>query len=350
MQNKMIDIKHGFILICFLSIWSCKEKGKADTDTPIIEDSTVVMNVTDNELTIAETDTLSIKKDNLIIKDKSNIELAENSNESKVVGSKNVTSIKQNTTKVNEPSREKPSIKPVTEQVKEIPTTTTKDSPKDSPKDAEVILINHQLFDAQLKKYVNAGKVNYKAWKKDMTGLQKYLDELSAAKNIEKWTYEEKLVFWINTYNAFTVKLILDNYPIKSIKDINGGKPWDKRFIQIGSTFYSLNDIENEIIRKKFGEPRIHFALNCAAKSCPILVNKAYTKENLNSLLESNTKNFINGPENTITKDKLEISSIFDWYGSDFDDLISFIGRYSTTKPNPNAKITYKNYNWALNE
>ncbi len=346
----MIVIKHGFILICFLSIWSCKEKGKADTDTPIIEDSTVVMNVKDNELTIAETDTLSIKKDNLIIKDKSN-KVENIKPENKLEPSKNVTSIKPNKTNVNEPSREKPSIKPVTEQVKEISTTTgkTKDIPKESSLDDD-ILINHQLFGAQLQKYVNAGKVNYNAWKKDMTGLQKYLDELSAAKNIEKWTYEDKLVFWINTYNSFTVKLILDNYPIKSIKDINGGKPWDKRFIKIGSTFYSLNDIENEIIRKKFGEPRIHFALNCAAKSCPILVNKAFTKENLNSLLESNTKNFINGPENTITKDKLEISSIFDWYGSDFDDLVGFIGKYSTTKPNTNAKISFKNYNWSLNE
>jgi Protein of unknown function, DUF547 len=348
----MVNIRRGFILICLLSLWSCKEKEKTDSMAPNFVDTTAVMNVDDNELTIADKDTLSIKKDNLIIKVKSKIELAENSNESKFVESKNVTSIKQNTINVNEPSREKPSIKPVTEQVKEIPTEIgkTKVVPTETSKDAEVILINHQLFDTQLKKYVYAGKVNYKTWKKDMTGLQNYLDELKTAKNIEKWPYEEKLVFWINTYNAFTVKLVLDNYPVKSIKDINGGKPWDKRFIQIGSTFYSLNDIENEIIRKKFGEPRIHFALNCAAKSCPILVNKAFTKENLNSLLESNTKSFINGPENTITKDKLEISSIFDWYGSDFDDLVGFIGKYSTTKPNPNAKISFKNYNWTLNE
>lgn len=348
----MVNIRLGLILICLLSLWSCKEKEKTDALTPDLVDTTATMNVDDNELIIADTETLSIKKDNQINKDKSNIELAENSNESKVVKSKNVISIKQNTTSVSEPSREKPAIKPVTEQVKEIliETGKTKDVPKEPSKDTELILINHQLFDAQLKKYVNGGKVNYKAWKKDMTGLQNYLEDITAAKNIEKWSYEEKLIFWINTYNAFTVKLVLDNYPVKSIKDINGGKPWDKRFIQIGSTFYSLNDIENEIIRKKFGEPRIHFALNCAAKSCPILVNKAFTKENLNTLLESNTKSFINGPENAISKDKLELSSIFDWYGSDFDDLVGFIGKYSTTKPNTNAKISFKNYNWALNE
>lgn len=345
----MVIRKHGFIMLIMILVCSCKQKEQTATIKPDVLDSIAPMNADDIDIT--HNDSIGINKPNAhAIEKPAEVLFEKFKSEPKQVPSKVTPTAYQKPTNITEPITEKPSIKPVTEQVKEIPSTTTKDIPIESPKDAEVILINHQLFDAQLKKYVNAGKVNYMAWKKDMTGLQKYLDELSASKNIEKWSYEEKLVFWINTYNAFTVKLILDYYPIKSIKDINGGKPWDKRFIQIGSTFYSLNDIENEIIRKKFGEPRIHFALNCAAKSCPILVNKAYTIENLNSLLESNTKNFINGPENTITKDKLEISSIFDWYGSDFDDLISFIGRYSTTKPNPNAKISFKNYNWALNE
>jgi len=349
----MVNIKLGFLLICLVSFSFCKEKELSNSVLSPVADSTVEKSSDDNELTIADNDTLSIEEDNLIHKNISSIERADNSKpERQTTDSKVAKHTKQNKTNVTEPIAEKPSVKPVIEQVKEISTETgkIKEVVKETTKESEIILVDHQLFGAQLKKYVNAGKVNYKAWKKDMSGLQSYLSDISAAENIEKWSYDEKLVFWINTYNAFTVKLVLDNYPIKSIKDIHGGKPWDKRFIQIGSTFYSLNDIENEIIRKKFGEPRIHFALNCAAKSCPILVNKAFTKENLNTLLESNTKSFINGPENTVTKDKLEISSIFDWYGSDFDDLVGFIGKYSTTKPNTNAKISFKNYNWTLNE
>ncbi|HMR87601.1 MAG TPA: DUF547 domain-containing protein [Saprospiraceae bacterium] len=349
----MMDIKQVLLMALFLSLWSCKGKDKAVVVSPIKEDSVQVVQGSEEKLMNDNADPISVNNENLQDKDESKIATAEKiTPKSKEQRSKNVISIKPNNEKLTESNIEKLAIKPVSEPSKEISTETgkVKDTPKASTNVEEVVLVNHQLFDVQLNKYVNAGKVNYKAWKKDMTGLQNYLDNLSAAKNIDKWSYEEKLVFWINTYNAFTLKLVLDNYPIKSIKDINGGKPWDKRFIQIGSTYYSLNEIENEIIRKKFGEPRIHFALNCAAKSCPILVNKAFTKENLNSLLESNTKNFINGPENTITKDKLEISSIFDWYGIDFDDLRGFIGKYALTKPSPNAKITFKNYNWALNE
>jgi hypothetical protein len=144
--------------------------------------------------------------------------------------------------------------------------------------------------------------------------------------------------------------MVLKNYPIKSIKDLYGGEPWSHRWIKIGRTLYTLNEIENDIIRKNFGEPRIHFALNCGAKSCPPLSNMAFTEQNLYSLLSQNTKSFINSDENMITKSKMQLSQIFDWYKVDFGNIVEFISKYSTTKPQSNAEISFKNYDWSLNE
>ena len=144
---------------------------------------------------------------------------------------------------------------------------------------------------------------------------------------------------------------MVDNYPVKSIKDIAGGKPWDKKFIKLDGKTLSLNDIENGIIRKDFNEPRIHFAVNCASISCPKLLNKAYTAGNLNSLLESQTKRFINDNSmNMISATKPEISNIFDWYKVDFGNVITFLNKYSDTEIESSAKISYKEYNWNLNK
>ena len=237
----------------------------------------------------------------------------------------------------------KPSIKPKVEEVKSVdPIPHIPDIVK-SP--------DHTVFNTLLKNNVSAaGNVNYGNLKKVKPLLVAYIDQLADFSDINSRSYEEKLVFWINLYNASTLALILESYPIKSIKDIENGKPWDKRFIKVGKTFYSLNDIENEIIRKKFGEPRIHFALNCGAKSCPPLANTAFTKENLLILLEKQTKSFINSNENDISAKACKISSIFDWYAADFGDVRQFLNRYSSVQTNADAAISYKSYNWALNE
>ncbi|MBK6994734.1 MAG: DUF547 domain-containing protein [Lewinellaceae bacterium] len=167
----------------------------------------------------------------------------------------------------------------------------------------------------------------------------------------ESWTKEEKMAYWINAYNAFTLKLIVDNYPTKSILNFDGGKTWDVRRIKIGDKKYSLNNIENDILRPQFKDPRIHFAINCAAKSCPPLWNHAYTAENLDVALENRTRDFVNNSNyNTLSASRAQVSKIFDWYGADFGDLKKFLNQYSETKLNTSTAVVFKEYNWDLNE
>ena len=178
----------------------------------------------------------------------------------------------------------------------------------------------------------------------------------------KSWTDNDRLAYWINAYNAYTVQLIIRNYPVKSIKDLGGDKifvntPWDKHFIHLGSESYSLNDIEHRIIRKQFADNRIHLALVCAAMSCPRLRGEAYTGPNLNAQLDDQGRDFLNNPaKNKLTPaDKPQVSSIFNFYPKDFTkngskSVPEFINRYAATKINPDATLGYLPYNWALNE
>ena len=129
--------------------------------------------------------------------------------------------------------------------------------------------ISHELFDKLLAKYVSIeGNVNYKAMSDDKETLDSYLNQVSENPPSSKWSSDEKLVYWINAYNAFTLKLIVDNYPIESITDLHSSlvsKVWDKKFFSIGGKEMNLNTIEHEILRKEFQEPRIHFAIVCAS-------------------------------------------------------------------------------------
>ena len=206
-------------------------------------------------------------------------------------------------------------------------------------------------WDNILQKFVSPeGHVNYKGLIKHITDLNLALTYFSKNMPDEKWSRNEKLAYWVNTYNAFTLKLIVDNYPVKKITDLDGGKTWDVKRIELGGKRYSLNQIENEIIRPKFKEARIHFAINCAAKSCPPLFNQAFVPEKLDDQLESRTRSFIqNETFNQISKEKLVLSRIFDWYAADFGDLKRFLEKYSDQKIS-NALISFNEYNWALNE
>ena len=209
---------------------------------------------------------------------------------------------------------------------------------------------SHQAFDNLLQKYVSAsGVVNYSGLKNDQAALDKYLAALSKQAPGKSWSKNASLSFWINTYNAYTIQLILKNYPVKSIQDINKGKPWDLQWIKIGDKTYSLNNIENDIIRPQYKDPRIHFAVNCAAKSCPPLANKAFTETNINSMLDARAKNFINSGMNDISPSSATVSKIFDWYKADFGNVINFINKYSNVKLNAGATIGYKDYDWNLN-
>jgi len=157
--------------------------------------------------------------------------------------------------------------------------------------------------------------------------------------------------YWINAYNAFTVKLIVDNYPLKSITKLENGKPWDKKWIKLGGKTYSLNNIENDILRPTYKDARIHFAVNCAAKSCPPLLNKAWTSRNLESNFERQAKAFINNNTyNKIGGNEIEISKIFEWYAVDFGNIVKYVNKYASTKADAKAKVKYMEYNWDLNE
>ncbi len=223
--------------------------------------------------------------------------------------------------------------------------------------------VSHQGFDSLLKKYVStSGKVNYKAFKEDSISLNGYLSHLANNPPANSWTQGEQVAYWINAYNAFTIKLIIKYYPVNSIKDIGSSiqlpfvnTPWDIKFIRIGNKMMDLNHIEHGILRKEFKEPRIHMALVCASKSCPMLLNEAYVPEKLEQQLIRQTKAFLSDSfRNQISAEKPQLSMIFNWYGADFSknggSVTSFVNAYSPVKIKPNAKISYLEYDWSLNE
>jgi hypothetical protein len=219
---------------------------------------------------------------------------------------------------------------------------------------------SHQQWDKLLKKHVNAsGMVNYKGFQKDKAEVDAYLKMLSDNAPQNSWSENEQKAYWINAYNAFTVALIIKHYPVKSIKDIGGkiykvNTPWDIKFITIGGKKYDLNNIEHGILRKKFDDPRIHFALVCASISCPKLQRDAYTGVQLNAQLDDAGKEFLNDrSKNRISANKAELSKYFSWYKGDFTkngSLAEFINKYSQTKMDGNTKVSSIDYNWNLNE
>jgi len=212
--------------------------------------------------------------------------------------------------------------------------------------------VSHSLWNTILKSHVNSdGNVNYKALKSDSSKLKIYISELSKNTPTENWTKEEKLAYWINTYNALTVDLIIRNYPVESIKDINN--PWKQRLWKLGDNMYDLDEIEHDILRN-MNEPRIHFAIVCASYSCPKLQNEVYTAEKLDQQLTKATKEFLaDKNRNEISENEIKISKIFDWFSKDFTkngSLIDFLNLYTEVNISPNAKKRYKDYNWALND
>lgn len=232
-----------------------------------------------------------------------------------------------------------------------------------NPVQAGTSPISHSIFDTLLKKHVDEdGLVDYKGFLADRDELRKYLDLLSNnAPNDEKWTDHEQMAYWINAYNAYTIELILEYYPIESIKDIGSSvqvpfvnTPWDIKFVKIGGEKYDLNNIEHDILRKKWEEPRIHFAVNCASLSCPQLRAEAYNGAKLDEQLDDQARRFINdGFRNNISKGQASLSKIFKWFSGDFEkkmEVDKFINQYSDVKITNKTVIEFKEYDWALNQ
>jgi hypothetical protein len=222
---------------------------------------------------------------------------------------------------------------------------------------------SHQLWDELLKSSVRAdGTVDYRAFIHDKTKLDQYLKLLSGnPPDRDTWSRDEQIAYWINAYNAFTVKLIVDHYPVKSIRDLGPtlkipliNDVWHSRFFKIGGVETSLDHIEHGILRKEFDEPRIHFAINCASVSCPPLSNEAFSARTLDAQLNQAAHTFINDPKrNILAPEQIKISSIFSWFEEDFTkagSLIDFLNRYAKVKIKASAKISYLEYDWRLND
>lgn len=229
-------------------------------------------------------------------------------------------------------------------------------------KNGELNSPSHEIFNDLLKQYVKDDQVDYKGFIANKDKFEDYLKLLSKhAPDEDKWSENERLAYWINAYNAFTIKLIIDNYPVGSIKDLHPtiyiplvNTVWNKKFFKIGGVEMNLDEIEHEILRKEFNEPRIHFAINCASFSCPPLRNEAFTADKIDKQLNEQAVRFVNDYErNKIKTDEVKISKIFSWFTKDFTkdgSLIEFLNKYSEVKINEDAKIEYLDYDWSLND
>lgn len=229
----------------------------------------------------------------------------------------------------------------------------------------------HKLITKLLGTYVKNGLVNYGELKKD-GGLNKYLDQLTSS-DPHNFSRSEKLAFWINVYNAFTLKVIIDNYPIESINELHtGGRiighllgktVWDKEFITINKKKYSLNDVEHKILRN-MDEPRIHFAIVCASISCPELRNEAFEADKINEQLQDQAIRFMNNKNRNsfdLKNRKAHLSKIFDWFDEDFgnteEKILVYVSQFlpdiekvTITNNLSEWEVSFKDYNWNLNE
>ena len=218
-----------------------------------------------------------------------------------------------------------------------------------------------RIYTLLLKRHVAKDRVNYNGFKTDENLLDKYLDSLSRTK-ISSLSEKDQFAFYINAYNAFTIKLVLTKYPgINSIKEISGffSNPWNQKFIVLQDKTVSLDYIEHKILRPRFKDPRIHFAINCASKSCPPLRGEPYDGDRLDSQLDNQARQFINNKKNTFIKeDTLFISKLFKWFEDDFsDNPLIFIRHYAGIKLKQELdslkgkrSINYLYYDWSLNQ
>ena len=243
---------------------------------------------------------------------------------------------------------------------------------------------SHHQWDALLQRYVVGSTVRYRVWARDRGGLDAYVRSLTrvTGEQFGEFTEPQKLAFWINAYNAFTIQVVLDHYPIRphllslspanSIRQISG--VWDDFYLKAGGGRYSLNQIEHEILRAKFGEPRIHVAINCASVGCPPLRQEAFQASRIEEQLEDQATRFARIPlQVRLDRGKkiLYVSKIFSWFGADFIGnyswkgpgrldageraVLAFLHRHlppeerSFLESTP-VRIRYLDYDWHLNE
>lgn len=231
-----------------------------------------------------------------------------------------------------------------------------------------------EAYSNMLRKRVNRkGDVHYAGIQADDAALRGYLRYMGERHVLlQKAPPPEQLAYWINVYNAGAIMLVVGHYPIRSVlevdldfdatigidyvalNDTHPEHPFDKAFIKLADRMYSLNEIRNEVIRKQFADPRVHFALVDGTASAPRLRRELYTKDNLEERLELATREFLSTPmKNVLNPNEPRISQLFERYATDFgpdeQGVITFINRYIPVELNPDAEITYVAYDWRLN-
>lgn len=227
----------------------------------------------------------------------------------------------------------------------------------------------HSAFTDLLQKHVRNGKVNYQGLKADQAALDAYVSQLESVckMSFSSWKPNDKQAFFINAYNAYTLRLVLKYYPITTIQKVPGGDAWQQKSVSLKNLFgkkTTLHHLENNIIRKRFKDPRIHFALNCASNGCPDLQNRAYLGTQLNRQLQRVTTSFLaNANHNRFNADTstLYLSKIFDWYKGDFGGdrkLVAYFMKYApkvvkeqlAQTDATQIKVVFNEYDWRLNK
>lgn len=228
-------------------------------------------------------------------------------------------------------------------------TTTEKDD------DAQ---FDHSVFDALLKAHVDAdGWIDYAAFQRDQVKLDAYLEAIKQA-DMEQLGKGERLAFLINSYNAFTIKLLVENYPLDSINDIPEANRWDGVRWNLAGNIVSLNQIEHEYVRQNFNEPRIHFALVCGAVGCPPLRNEAFIGETLEAQLAAQSTYVHNHGtwfQYDERRNQVGLTKLYNWYGDDFiktdGSILQFIKDNSDKLANVDApNVVWLDYDWTLND
>jgi len=214
-----------------------------------------------------------------------------------------------------------------------------------------------ESYNRLLGKYVTSDGVKYSAWKSDaadLQALQGVVDAI-AKENISALEKKQQLTFYLNAYNAWILHEALGKYPTGSVKDTFFTFFTGKR-ITVAGQQTSFNTLEKETIRSKFSEPRVHFALNCASRSCPPLNREAFQAGKLDAQFEKLAKGYVNserGVKSSADNKSAQLSKIFDWYKDDFKSdggALAFINKRRATQIPNDAKISYQDYDWSLNE
>lgn len=240
------------------------------------------------------------------------------------------------------------------------------------PADQRVAIdrVDHSAYNALLRKYVDdRGMVDYTAWKasaRDSAALDSYLAALSMADTGQRASRAAVLAYWINAYNALTIKGILREYPTTSIRNhtakLVGYNIWDDLLVVVGDSKYSLNDIEHKILRK-MDDPRIHFAIVCASIGCPKLLSEAFIASKLDAQLTANSQAFFADSgkfQADIRRGRIALSPILKWFGEDFGrstaEQLARIAPYLPTREaqqlakSGRARVSYLDYDWGLND